>query len=416
MQEVISPQLSQHMTRQLLVGFGLFILLMAILVGHAVWQISELKEQMRDIVELRNRKIQLATDLQEASYNRHNALVYQALGRDAFERDENFQQYIKWGFQVGLARTTLKSLPLDDFESTNLQRQDQLVLQIIDLQELISDLASRGVMEEARTRLATDLRPLNRDYTDIVEALRRHERDLIRVALERAQSATQRAITLHLALGGLLILLAMAISEAIRRLLWRDALTICEQLRLLELAGTRLEHEATHDPLTGLANRVLFYRRLEEAIVHAAEEGFSLAVLYVDLDDFKQVNDMHGHAVGDILLQAVALRLRHVVRVADTAARLGGDEFALLFVGVKESDECLSLYWKVEQEVGLPLDIGDVRLRPSCSIGYALYPSDGGSLDTLLNTADTRMYQEKRARKEKSMTVIDAQPISQGTA
>ena len=403
------------MTRQLLAGFGLFILLMAVLVAHAGWHISELKGQMRDIVELRNRKIQLATDLQEASYNRHNALVYQALARDAFERDDNFQQYIKWGFQVGLARATLKSLPLDDFESANLQRQDQLVLQIIDQQELISDLAARGVMEEARSRLATDLRPLNRDYTDIVEALRRHERDLIRAALERAQSATQHAITLHLALGGVLILLAMGISEAIRRLLWRDALTICEQLRLLELAGTRLEHEATHDPLTGLANRVLFYRRLEEAIVHAGEEGFSLAVLYVDLDDFKQVNDMHGHAVGDILLQAIAGRLRHVVRMADTAARLGGDEFALLFVGIQESDECLSLYAKVEQEVGLPLDICDVRLKPSCSIGYALYPSDGASLDTLLNTADTRMYQEKRARKEKSTTPSSAQTIPQGT-
>ena len=399
----------------LLAGFGLFIFLMAVLVAHAVWHINDLKGQMRDIVELRNRKIQLATDLQEASYNRHNALVYQALARDAFERDENFQQYIKWGFQVGLARATLKSLPLDDFESANLQRQDQLVLQIIDQQELISDLAARGVMEEARSRLATDLRPLNRDYTDIVEALRRHERDLIRSALERAQSATQHAITLHLALGGVLILLAMGISEAIRRLLWRDALTICEQLRLLELAGTRLEHEATHDPLTGLANRVLFYRRLEEAIVHAGEEGFSLAVLYVDLDDFKQVNDMHGHAVGDVLLQVIAGRLRHVVRVADTAARLGGDEFALLFVGIQESDECLSLYAKVEQEVGLSLDIGDVSLKPSCSIGYALYPSDGASLDTLLNTADTRMYQEKRARKEKSMTSSAMQPNPQGT-
>ncbi len=207
----------------------------------------------------------------------------------------------------------------------------------------------------------------------------------------------------------------MGISEAIRRLLWRDALTICEQLRLLELAGTRLEHEATHDPLTGLANRVLFYRRLEEAIVHAGEEGFSLAVLYVDLDDFKQVNDMHGHAVGDVLLQVIAGRLRHVVRVADTAARLGGDEFALLFVGIQESDECLSLYAKVEQEVGLSLDIGDVSLKPSCSIGYALYPSDGASLDTLLNTADTRMYQEKRARKEKSMTSSAMQPNPQGT-
>lgn len=388
------------MTRQLLAGFTLLIILMGGLIGHAVWQISDLKERMRDIVELRNRKIQLATDLQEASYNRHNALVYQALARDIFERDEYFQQYIKSGYQVGLARSDLKSLPLDDFERNNLNKQDRLVAWIIDEQERISDLAARGLMEEARARLAEELRPLNLGYTVIVEALRRYERDLIRVALERTQQATQRAITLHLGLGGVLIVLALLISETTRRLLRRHALTIYDQMHQLEQAGTQLEHEATHDPLTGLANRVLFYRRLEEAMVHAGEEDFSLAVMYIDLDDFKQVNDVHGHAIGDALLQAVGGRLHHVARVADTAARLGGDEFALLFVGVQETSECPPLCAKVEKEVSQPLKVDGLNLVPACSIGYALYPRDGRTLDTLLNAADARMYQVKRARKE----------------
>ncbi len=389
------------MTRQLLAGFALLIVLMGGLIGHAVWQIGDLKERMGDIVELRNRKIQLATDLQEASYNRHNALVYQAVSRDAFERDDNFQQYIKWGYQVGLARSTLKTLPLDDFERANLLRQDRLVAHIIDEQEIISDLAARGVMEEALARLAADLRPLNLAYTEIVEALRRHERDLIRVALEETQQATQHAISLHLVLGGVLILLALLISETTRRLLRRHALTIFDQMHQLEQAGTWLEHEATHDPLTGLANRALFYRRMEEAIAHAAEEQFSLAVMYIDLDDFKQVNDVHGHAAGDALLRAVADRLHHVVRIADTAARLGGDEFALLFVGVQETGECPPLCAKVEKAVGQPVEVDGLKLLPACSIGYAIYPRDGDTLDSLLTAADARMYQVKRARKEK---------------
>jgi len=395
----MNPQLPRRMTQQFLAGLALLIVLMAGLIGHAVWQISDLKERMRDIVEVRNRKIQLATDLQEASYNRHMSLVYQALTRDAFERDDNFQQYTKWGYQVGLARAALKSLPLDDFERANLLRQDRLVTQILEKQEIISDLAARDMMEESLASLAADLRPLNLAYTEIVEALRRHERDLIRAALERTQQATQRAISLHLGLGGALILLAVLISETTRRLLRRHAHTIFEQMHQLEQVGSRLEHESTHDPLTGLANRVLFYRRLEEAIVHAAQEGFSLAVMYVDLDDFKQVNDVHGHAVGDALLKAVAERLRHMVRKADTAARLGGDEFALLFVGIQETNECSALCAKVEQEIGQPVEINGLRLMPVCSVGYALYPRDGGSLDALLNVADARMYQVKRARK-----------------
>jgi GGDEF domain-containing protein/CHASE3 domain sensor protein len=348
-------QLSRAMSRYLALGFALLIALMAGLAGHAVWHITELKTRMGDIVDVRNRKIQLATDLQEATYNRHNSLVYQVLARDAFERDEYFQLYIKWGYHVGNARNQLKALPLDGFEHANLLQQDQLVAQIIVLQEDISDLAARGLEDAARTLLSSELRPLNLQYTEVVEALRRHERDLIRAALEQAQQATDRAISLHLTLGGVLILLAIAIAGGIRRVLRRNARIIYAQVSELEQAGTLLEHQATHDTLTGLANRALFYHRMEEAILHASEEHFSLAVMYVDLDDFKQVNDVHGHAAGDVLLVAVARRLQQVVRKSDTTARLGGDEFALLFVGIEAADSCTELCKKVEREVRQPV-------------------------------------------------------------
>lgn len=395
----MNPLLPRRMASQLLVGFALLIVLMGGLIGHAVWQIGELKQRMSEIVELRNRKIQLATDLQEASYNRHNTLVYQVLVSDPFDRDDSFQQYIKWGYRVGLARNALKTLPLDDFENANLVRQDRLVEKIVAVQEAISDLAANSRVEEANRMLSVDLRPLNLQYTEMVEALRDHERGLTAVALEDTRQATLDAITLHLILGGGAIVLALMISVLVWRLLHRDARTIVDQMQLLEQAGNRLEHEATHDPLTGLSNRVLFYRRLEEAMVHAAEEGFSIAVMYIDLDDFKAVNDLHGHAVGDVLLQVVAARLHRVVRIADTAARLGGDEFALLFVGVQDSSECPPLCEKVEQEIGQPIDIENLRLTPGCSIGYALYPRDGNCPDDLLQAADSRMYAAKRERK-----------------
>jgi len=391
--------LSRSISRYLVPGFALLIVLMAGLLGHAVWHIDALRARMGDIVDVRNRKIQLATDLQEASYNRHNTLVYQVLARDAFERDENFQLYIKWGYHVGNARTQLKALPLDAFERANLMRQDQLVAQIIVLQEEISDLAARAKDQDARDLLATELRPLNLQYTEVVESLRRHERDLIRIALEQAQQATFRAISLHLSLGGALIVLAVAIAGIAQRLMKRDASVIYAQVSELERAGTLLEHQATHDPLTGQANRTLFYRRLEEAIQHASEESFCVAVMYIDLDDFKQINDLHGHAAGDTLLVAVARRLHQVVRKSDTTGRLGGDEFALLFVGI-ETDSCADLCEKVTREVCQPVYHDGISLLPACSIGFAIYPRDGVAIDDLLNAADARMYAAKRARKQ----------------
>lgn len=387
------------MSHYLVLGSTVLIALMIGLVGHAVWQIKALKSRMGDIVDVRNLKIQLATDLQEASYNRHSNLVYQVLADDAFERDENYKLYIKWGYLVGAARNKLKALQLDDFERDNLLQQDKLVKQIVELQDEISDLAAREMDKDARDLMSMQLRPLNLEYTDIVEGLRRHERDLTRAALEKTRQATDRAINLHLTLGGILILLAVVITNTIRRVLNRNANIIQAQFSELEQAGSLLEHQATHDPLTGLANRALFYHRTHEAIQHASEEKFGLVVMYIDLDDFKQVNDIHGHAAGDALLLRVARRLQLAVRKTDTTARLGGDEFALLCVGLEETPATHEFCKKIEHEVSQPVYFDGLMLNPACSIGVAVYPGEGNDLDALIKTADAKMYAVKRERK-----------------
>jgi diguanylate cyclase (GGDEF)-like protein len=392
-------RLPKRMARLILLGFAVLIGLMAVLVVNSVVNMRTQEARVSEIVELRNRKIQLATDLLEATHNRHNSLVYQVIVDDPFEQDEHFQQYIKWGYEVGKARNALRSMPLDETEKQIIARQDGLITFIVDLHERISDLARQGKSEEAREKIAVTLRPFNLDFIDSVGHLERYERDLIQRALDQTRQASKSAITVNLALGMALILLACVIAYFTYRQMNRYSGTICEQMHALEKTGVQLKHEATHDPLTGLPNRSLFYHRLIEALTHAEQEKLKATVLYVDLDDFKPVNDRHGHAVGDSLLQVVAGRLLNSVRATDTVARLGGDEFAVILLGIGEPEQIAAIKHEIEVNVRTPLKLADITLVPACSCGHAVFPDDGSSMDTLLHAADTRMYATKRARK-----------------
>lgn len=393
--------LPRKMALLLTSGFAILIGLMVVLTYTAVSHMQSQDDRMRDIVELRNRKIHLATNLLQATHNRHNSLVYQIMVDDPFERDEHFQSYIRWGYEVGKARNELRAMPLDAFETENLGHQDQLVQEIVTIQESISDLAKRDRTEEARTMIAITLRPYNLRFIGMVEDLQAHERARTQESLVEARQATRNAVFIDLLLGVVLTLLAAVIAVFTSRQLNKYAKTIQEQMEALAQTGIRLQHEATHDPLTGLANRALFHRRLDEALQHADEEEFLLAVMYLDLDDFKQVNDVHGHAVGDALLREVAHRLRQVVRASDTVARLGGDEFAIILLGLDSMEQCGGLARKIEQELVKPATLAGVPVQPGGSIGYVLFPRDGKTVDQLLVAADQRMYEVKRAHKER---------------
>jgi diguanylate cyclase (GGDEF)-like protein/PAS domain S-box-containing protein len=157
------------------------------------------------------------------------------------------------------------------------------------------------------------------------------------------------------------------------------------------------EYQALHDALTGLPNRTLFHDRLGQALLTAKREGGRVALLMMDLDRFKEVNDTRGHHVGDLLLQELARRLSGLVRASDTVARLGGDEFALVFPGAAERSDVLRLLAKIGASLEAPAELGDVVLPIESSIGVALYPDDSVEGEMLMRYADAAMYVAKAA-------------------
>ncbi|MGZ4957733.1 MAG: bacteriohemerythrin [Methylomonas sp.] len=160
-----------------------------------------------------------------------------------------------------------------------------------------------------------------------------------------------------------------------------------------------LQRIAHHDALTGLPNRLLLADRLSLAIANAQRNQAFLAVCYLDLDGFKQVNDNYGHAAGDLLLKEIAQRIKKNLRGEDTVARLGGDEFALLLVGMKFADDYRDLLGRIIHKVSQPVDYADNAVKVSASIGVTIYPLDQAGPDELLRHADQAMYAAKQQGK-----------------
>lgn len=157
----------------------------------------------------------------------------------------------------------------------------------------------------------------------------------------------------------------------------------------------KLEYQATHDVLTGLANRNLLADRIQQSIIHAERSDRIVAVLLLDLDRFKVINDSLGHSQGDNLLKAVAARLAGCIRPGDTLARLGGDEFVVVLAEVAEIDDVSLMASKIIQVFDQPFNIAGRERRITASIGASLYPRDGEQVEELIRQADTAMYQAK---------------------
>ena len=159
------------------------------------------------------------------------------------------------------------------------------------------------------------------------------------------------------------------------------------------------EFMALHDPLTGLANRRLLVERVSQAIIHAKRNGAIMAVVYLDLDGFRQINNTLGHDVGDLLLKLVAARLVAAVRQEDTVARLGGDEFVIAMPYVNSVDGVALAAEKIIKALSQPYSIQSTEVRLTASAGVGLYPRNGKDVKTLLKNADTALLEAKQANK-----------------
>ncbi len=173
------------------------------------------------------------------------------------------------------------------------------------------------------------------------------------------------------------------------------AVMVAHDVTVARELSTRLARLAQHDVLTDLPNRSLFAERLAQAIDNSRINGTLAALLFVDLDRFKDINDSLGHAVGDQLLQGVARRLLGCVRNSDTVSRQGGDEFVVVLAGVARATDAVACATKILVALDAPFLLGDHELRISASIGVAVYPDGAADADALLRCADFAMYQAK---------------------
>ena len=184
--------------------------------------------------------------------------------------------------------------------------------------------------------------------------------------------------------------------EALQKLNQELEHRVSARTKELAIANEELTHQALHDALTDIPNRTLLYDRLQQAIHAAKRERQSVALMMMDLDRFKEINDTMGHHSGDLVLQAVAARLRNTLRQHDTVARLGGDEFAIVLPGIGNKDSAIQAAQKILNAVQTPMSLEGRNLDIGVSLGIALYPDQGEESGLLMQRADVAMYAAKR--------------------
>lgn len=389
--------MSPHLGFSLTTGTA-FVVLTALICGltlNSLLQVQALGEQIRTVVEQHNRKIDLITQTQVASHIRTDSLLRMMIANDPFERDAYFQEFNRGGFLVGSGRNALRQMGFSAAEKRNFEAQTQLVNAIESIQHEVVDLLNAERSEDAERLLLLQAIPIQEAFNLQLAEMRNLYQQANQHAQRQAQQTYRNTFLFTLMSGIAAITLALLIAWRTLRKVSLKSQQIEEQMAELEYSHAALREEATHDSLTGLANRRLFYDRLTQAIRHANRYGGKVGILYVDLDHFKEINDQHGHHVGDALLTEVAKRLTSSIRDSDSAARLGGDEFVVLLEAVQGRQDCLAAACKIEQALNAGTDFYGLDVAIAASIGQALYPDDGTNEDALVRAADASMYRIK---------------------
>jgi diguanylate cyclase (GGDEF)-like protein len=288
----------------------------------------------------------------------------------------------------------------------SVRRTDQANTRLVEMEERAFVMVRRGRLQDATAILgSSDYRVQKALYKEGIASFVLQARGHLSDSLRSAQRVDLLSVVTALFVGGISFVAWLSTVRGIRR--WRGVLERsvregkrAKQAFSRDVTSAREEtaemtRSAHHDFLTGLPNRMLLNDRIGQAIALAPRHKKRIAVLYLDLDGFKQINDSLGHAVGDQLLQAVAACLVKCVRGSDTVSRLGGDEFIVLLSEAELPEDAALIAKRILDALATPHSIGAQRLKVTTSIGVSLYPEDGTDAETLIANADTAMYQAK---------------------
>ena len=364
------------------IGFFMVVLLMVALTFVGLKHMAQVNFQIKDIVENNNVKIELGHIMQDALHERALGMHTIAVLKDEFLQDDEFMHFNAMGVKYLNARRKLESLELTYNEKTILAKIRVLTR---DAQPYVQEVIELGmaldkdqiIFDKTRELAISKQRLIAKQVKELVFLQEKQAK----IALNEEQESYSNARNLMLLLGALATALAVLIAMFVIRHVTRQA--------------DLLEHQALHDELTGLANRLLFQDRLKKSILSGQRQASSFSIILIDLDQFKVVNDSLGHNVGDLLLQEIARRLKNNVRKMDTVARLGGDEFVIILDSIG-NEQVIKFAEKLVKVIAEPFLLARNEIEIGISMGIASYPEHGHDSITLVNRADMAMYEAKR--------------------
>ncbi|GMQ88884.1 MAG: hypothetical protein BMS9Abin09_0324 [Gammaproteobacteria bacterium] len=395
---VMSPSQSKY---RILISFGVVMGLMVLVAVTSLVRMSEINRGMETIVDQYNVKTSHIVAMHNAARERSISLFRIVSLEDPFERDEEFLHFNKLAFRFSQARTALSEMPLDEQEMNFHTEQGKLTQIAVPLQEKVVQLMVEDSVKEATDVLLHQAIPAqDKVLLQLVRMLDYQQVSARSALAESRQSYRETVIiisilsTLAVGFGTLVAVFVMRRTSQAENVLFNQ---VDEERRLRK----QLSYQARHDALTGLINRFEFEKHLKRLLDNAISEKVTHALLYIDLDQFKVVNDTCGHGAGDELLRQLSAVLQRTIRSHDTLARLGGDEFGVLleYCAPEYTVKVANTLLNAVQDFRFVWE--DKNFVVGASIGVVIIDENSTSITKVLSAADSACYSAKDAGRNR---------------
>ena len=396
------------------VGLSLLIIVITVL---GISRVDNIVNSYDEIVKRHNLQKDFVTTMRLAARERSIMVWKSTLTDDAFKRSQYLDDYLQFGTQFLTARDKFRATQISEKERQLLDQIQQSINEATPIfrnamEKMVNTNPAITFNESINRGLPAQQRVIT--LLDELHLLQTHESQHIYAGITTELSSTLVTLLLLLSVA----LLSGGVFAAILVRYFRNMLTtitksknelklINDELEIrvdhrtqqLKVANQHLETLANYDALTGLSNRMMFSNQLELIFNRAKRDNEKFAVLFIDLDGFKEINDTHGHDAGDTILTAVAQRIKETIRESDLAARLGGDEFVIVLANITAASDAHAIKQQIQEKILLPVPYSGTSLQINASIGFSSYPEDGDTTALLLKAADRSMYDTKRTVK-----------------
>lgn len=373
----------------ILLGFSAILFLVTLLIFFGVTNLNKSKSHLNRIVNSNNMKIQLINKMHKSARERTINLQQMLIVEDEEQHDKFARKMGFYGGQFVDARTKILYMDISDKEKEMLNQQAILSKEIGPIQNWISDLVGFGDLQQAKKLMIEKAEPLQNKVFVVLSKLHAIQVKETKSAIKENSDNYSQMIGIMWSGALIVILLSLGIVYFTLKLISKNE-------KQQALYQEEIEHQAFYDHLTGLPNRRLLNDRMQHALQHSERNGMLMAVLFIDCDRFKNINDSLGHVVGDSLLQSIATRLKEDVRSSDTVCRVSGDEFAIVLEEVEGLTDIDHITQKILDSVSEPHIINGHKVFTTVSIGITVYPVDNTEVNDLISSADIAMYHAKQ--------------------